>query len=245
MRTLITTVCLSLLVAAASPLAAQQRAPLTARPVAQTDQARFDAVLANAAKFLASQPAYSVNVHSTWKTSRGAEGQNAYWLTVQQPGKFRVEVQSGTGAAPEMFCVSDGTKETTLLTTCNLYSRLPSASSGMQRNKLLAMSLAGSGLDVLLAPNVVAAVNSQVSDVKYLGNFQLGGAPASGFQMNWAGQTVQLYFATQGDPLLKQFVRKTEVATGADSKFEMEAVANLSWKLNPQITAETFALTIP
>jgi len=253
MRTFLTLTCLSLVLAAATPVVAQQRAPLTAKPAApvavqsaaQSDQARFDAVLTSAAKFLSSQPAYSVNVHSTWKTSRGAEGQNAYWLTVQQPGKFRVEVQSGVGQAPEMFCVSDGTKETTLLTTRNLYSRLPSASSGLQRNKLLAMSLAGSGLDVLMAPNVVAAVHSQVSDVKYLGSSQIGNTQANGFQMNWAGQTVQLYFAAQGNPLLLQFVRKTEVATGADSKFEMEAVATLGWKLNPQLTAETFALAIP
>ncbi len=245
MRTLTSALCLALFVAASGPIFAQQRAPLTAQPAVPTDLARFDAVLTQAARFLSSQKAYSVNVHSAWKTSRGAEGQNAYWLTVEQPGKYRVEVQSGVGNAPEVFCVSDGTKETTLLTTRNLYSRLPSASSGLQRNKLLAMSLAGSGLDVLLAPNVVAAVHSQVSDVKYLGTAQVGGAPAHGFQMAWAGQTVKLYFAAQGDPLLRQFVRKTEVATGADSKFEMEAVANLNWKLNPKLAADTFALAIP
>jgi hypothetical protein len=249
MRTLLTLTCLSLVVAAAGPVAAQQRAPLTARPAggpaAPSDQERFDAVLASAVKFLASQPAYAVNVHSAWKTSQGAEGQNAYWLTVQQPGKFRVEVQSGVGHAPEVYCVCDGTYETTLLTTRNLYSRLPAASSGVQRNKLLAMSLAGSGLDVLLSPNVVGAVNSQIADVKYLGTTPIRNIQAHGFQMNWAGQTVKVYFAAQGNPLLLQFSRKTEVATGENSTFELEAVASFNWKLNPQVTAETFALAIP
>jgi thiol-disulfide isomerase/thioredoxin len=239
MRTiLIFTLCL-MLIASASVATAQQvqakRAPLTARPAMLTDQTRFDTVVAQAAKFLSTQKAYSVTVHSAWTTSRGAEGQNAYWLTVQQPNKFRVEVQSGAGNEPEMICVSDG----------NLYSRLPAATSGMQRNKLLAMSLAGSGLDVLLAPNVVEAVNRQATDVKYLGIAEIGGGKAHGFQMAWAGQTVQLYFAAEGDPLLKQFVRKTEVATGADSKFEMQAIANLSWKLNPPVGTETFTLSVP
>jgi peroxiredoxin len=245
MRTLAITLALGLALTCFRASFAQQAPARTITATAATDQAQFDAILARAAKFLESQPTYSVTVESQWKTSRDDGGSHTYKLTAQRPSAFRVEVQTGNAERPELLCVSDGKQETTLLTTQNLYSRLPAASSGLQRNKLLAMSLAGSGVDVLMQPNLVQAVLSQVTSVKDLGTQTIDGAPLRGFSMQWAGNEVELWFTTQGDPLLKQFSRKTHVATGADSAFELHAVARFTWKLNQRLPADAFALRIP
>ena len=72
---------------------------------------------------------------------------------------------------------------------------------------MLAMSLAGSAIDILLQPNVAGYVGTQATDLKDLGETQLGGERMHAFEVQWAGARVQIYFAAEGDPLLKQFTR--------------------------------------
>jgi thiol-disulfide isomerase/thioredoxin len=110
---------------------------------------------------------------------------------------------------------------------------------------MLAMSLAGSALDVLLQPNVGQYVQAQASQVRDLGTTSLGPVRTRCFQVDWAGAKVELWFAAEGDPLLVQFTRTTCVPTGDDTCYEMVHTARFTWQLNARLSQNTFTIGLP
>lgn len=213
---------------------------------ASADQAKFDEVLAEAVRFLRTAPSFMLDVTGEWKTSRGAEGKNHYTLVHQRPGLFRIEVQSGFAKTPDLICVNDGQDVTTLYDSQLLYSQHPVGEGGeLSRNTMLAQSLSGSGIDILLQPQLVDFVHAQVSGVKYLGVEQLEKYRCHHFEMQWGQQRVALWISAQGEPMLRQFARTTQVNIGPDNQFQMVATAKLNWRIGGQIPPETFQVALP
>lgn len=213
---------------------------------ASADQAKFDEVLAEAVRFLRTAPSYKLDVTGEWKTSRGAEGKNHYTLVHQRPGLFRIEVQSGFAKTPDLICVNDGQDVTTLYDSQLLYSQHAVGEGGeLSRNTMLAQSLSGSGIDILLQPQLVDFVHAQVSGVKYMGIEQLDKFRCHHFHMQWGQQQVELWISAQGEPMLRQFARTTQVNIGPDNQFQMVATAKLNWRIGGQIPAETFQIALP
>jgi peroxiredoxin len=213
---------------------------------ASADQAKFDEILAETVRFLRTAPSFKLNVAGQWKTSRGAEGKNHYSLIYQRPHKFRIEVQSGFAKSPELICVSDGQDVTTLHDTEQLYSKHPIGEGGeLKRNTMLAQSLEGSGIDVLLRPQLIEFVHTHVTGVKYLGVTELDSQPCHHFQMQWGQQKVDLWISAQGEPMFRQFARTTLVNIGPDNQFEIVNTAKFDWKIGGQIPPETFEITVP
>ena len=193
MNRLLPTLALLILTAPAAAEIVAKRSP-TAAPAATTgsaDAAHFDQTLGAALAFLGRAENYVVRVDTQWKATgdaAGQEGQSKYRL-IAQGAKHRVEVQAAGVAAPQLISVSDEKHVTTLLTSQGLYSQhtagTPQAS--LESNKMLALSLAGSALDVLLQPKVDQFVRGQVSHVNDLGLATLGTQKTRHFQVEWAG----------------------------------------------------------
>lgn len=213
-------------------------------------EATFDEVLEETAALLASLKSYRVEVEGTWE-SEGQEpaacGNSRHTLTVQQPRMFRIEATASDHAEPDLVCVSDGKKATTLLAARKLYSQsaVVSASSKVATNTMLAMSLAGSGIDVLLQPDLVHFLHSRATGIKHLGDEQLDDELCHHFEMMFGEHHVQLWVSAEDQPLLKQIVRRTTVPLGEGKSYSLVATSKLTWTFDKTYPEETFTLAIP
>jgi peroxiredoxin len=227
---------------------AQGPAPAVARDMVQAsaDQAKFDEVLADCVRFLRTAAVYKLDVTNEWKTARGAEGKNHYTMVHQRPDLYRVEVQSGFSKTPDIICANDGQQVTTLHDAQLLYSQHPVDVAGeLSHNVMLAQSLAGSGIDILLQPNLLEFVHAHATSVKYVGLEMLDNVRCHHFHMQWGQQQVELWIGAQGAPLLKQFSRTTSVNIAADNQFQMVGVSKLNWKIGGTIPEGTFQINLP
>ena len=248
------------LVLIASPVAAQIVAQPSAQPsyrrqarASQSDAAsaaaRFEAVIGQALQFLGKAESYVLTVDSQWRSTgddSGQSGRSHYRLSAR--GKqHRIEVRSDRAGPPQLVAVNDGQHVTTLLASQKLYSKhaVDSPQAGLESNQLLAQSLAGSAIDILLQPNVAGYVQAQATDLAYHGQQELGGKPSHHFSLVWAGAKVELWLAAVGDPLLLQFVRTASVPISDEACYEMIHTARFQWQLNADLPADTFAVALP
>lgn len=230
----------------ATPAAGQK---IVARSKTESDAASFQAVLAKALTTLGSAESYALDVESKWGAlddNRAPSGSNRYRL-VAQGGKYRVEVQSAAAQAPELVCVCDGTNVTTIFPARSLYSQhaVGSPQSSIESNTMLAMSLQGSAIDIMLQPDVAGFVRTQATEIKDHGQALLGRVKARHFEVYWAAAKVELWFAAEGEPLLLQFTRTTCVPTGENENYEQVCTAKFTWKLNAKPAADAFAIALP
>ena len=242
--------CMMSSIASAQIVAERQAsAPRTASTTTSADVAKLNSVVGQALQFLGKAENYVLSVESKWKASGdapGQEGQSNYRLLAR--GKqHRIEVQSQGAQTPQLICVHDGQHVTTLLANQGLYSQHPAGSprASLESNQMLAQSLAGSAIDILLQPNVGEYVHAQATAVKYLGEDQLGKQKCHRFHLQWAGAEVELWFAVAGDPLLVQFVRTACVPTSDTECYEMVHTARFDWKLNTRLPADAFNVKLP
>ena len=225
---------------------AQSTMPIMPTMQDSADQAKFDEVLAECVKFLKNAPNYKLEVTNDWKTAKGAEGQNHYKMVHARPNLYRIEVQSGFSKTPDLICANDGQQVTTLHDAQLLYSQHPVGEEGeLTHNVMLAQSLAGSGIEILMQPNLLDFIHAHATGVKYVGLEMLENVRCHHFHMGWGQQQVELWIGAQGAPLLKQFSRTTQVNIAADSQFQMVGTSKLSWKIGGAVPDGTFAIELP
>jgi peroxiredoxin len=227
---------------------AQQRA-IVAKPKGDAAVAHFETLLGQALGALAQAGSYSVDVDSKWgalNDPQGPRGGSRYRL-ISQGGKFRVEVQSQAAQTPELVCVHDGQQMTTFFPSRNLYSQhaANSPAASLESNAMLALSLQGSAIDILLQRDVAGFVRSQATGLIDHGQVMLAGRKAQHFEVEWGGAKVELWFAAEGEPLLLQFTRTTSVPTVENNCYEMVCTANFKWQLGAVPQDKAFALAIP
>jgi thiol-disulfide isomerase/thioredoxin len=232
----------------AAPTIAQERA-IMAQPRVDASAAKFDGVLRQALGALVRAGSYAVEVESTWGAPAepgGPKGGSHYRL-VSQGGRYRVEVQSLEARAPDLISVHDGAKVTTFYPARKLYSQhaADSPQATLEANKMLALSLQGSALDILLQRDVAKFVQGQASGVKDHGDAILAGKRTRHFELLWAGAKVELHFAAEGEPLLLQFSRTTSVPVGVNQQYEMVCTANFQWRLGEVPRESEFAMALP
>lgn len=227
---------------------AQERA-IQAQPRIDAATAHFDAVLRQALGALVQAKSYAVDVESNWNAAadpHGPQGGSRYRMTWQE-GRYRVEVQSLAAQAPDLICVHDGAQVTTYYPARKFYSQhaADSPHATLEANKMLALSLQGSALDILLQRDVTHFVHAQATGLKDLGETALAGKKAHRFELLWGGAKVELFFAAEGDPLLLQFTRTTSVPIGTNQHYEMVCTAKFQWRLGEKPREGDFALALP
>src|SRR5437763_1877199 len=117
-----------------------------------------------------------------------------------------------------MICTNDCSNLTTLFPARNLYSQhaVDSRQATLEGNTMLAMSLQGSALDILLQRDAAHFVHAQATGIKDHGQTTLNGRRARQFELVWGGAKVELWFAAEGERLLLQLTRTVTVPTGAN-----------------------------
>ncbi|MEX2176107.1 MAG: DUF2092 domain-containing protein [Pirellulaceae bacterium] len=237
-------------------LATPATAQIIATPKAQASAAdsaagaaKLNAVVGQALQFLGQAENYVLTVESKWQASGDAPGQagQSNYRLVSQGKKHRIEVQAADAKSPQLVCVNDGQQVTTLLVAQGLYSQhaVGTPQASLESNQMLAQSLAGSAIDILLQPNVGQYVHAQASGIVYHGVAKLAGQPCHRFELEWSGAQVELWFAAEGDPLLVQFVRTAAVPTSEDDCYELVHTARFAWQLNAKFQRDPFALALP
>jgi thiol-disulfide isomerase/thioredoxin len=228
--------------------AAQERA-IVAQPKVDTSAANFDGVLRQALGALARAGSYAVEVESAWGATAQEGGPNggSHYRLVWQGGRYRVEVQSLESRSPDLVSVHDGTQVTTFLPARKLYSQhaADSPQATLEANKMLALSLQGSALDILLQGDVTRFVQAQATGLKDHGEALLAGKRTRHFELLWAGAKVELFFAAEGVPLLLQFTRTTSVPVGVNQHYEMVCTAKFQWRLGETPRESEFAIALP
>jgi len=231
------------------PLSAAAQPAIVAKPKADVAAAHFGAVLQQALGAIGQAGSYALDVESKWGAvadPQGPQGAHRYRL-VWQAGKYRVEVQSPAAGAAELLCVNDGANVTTYFPARKLYSQhaIDSPQASLEANKMLALSLQGSAIDILLQRDVAGFVHTQASQLTDHGDVVLEGKKAHHFELVWSGAKVQLWFASEGVPLLLQFTRTTYVPTSAGERYEQVCTAKFKWQLGAKPGEGTFALQFP
>lgn len=238
---------LLLVAALATPAAADK---IVARSKAEADATRFQAVLGQALASLGGTESYGLEVESKWgaanDNANAPSGSSRYRL-VAQGGKYRVEVQSAAAESPELICVCDGANVTTFFPARALYSQhaVGSPQASIESNTMLALSLQGSAIDIMLQSDVSGFVKSQATDVHDRGEDQLGTVKTQHFELFWAGAKVELWFAAEGPPLLLQFTRTTCVPTADNENYEQVCTAKFNWKIGAKPAADAFTIALP
>lgn len=231
----------------ATPAAADK---IVAKSKIEADAAHFQAVLGQALTALGGAPSYALEVESKWGAADGdanaPSGSSRYKL-IAEGRKYRVEVQSAAAQSPELICTNDGKNVTTFFPARALYSQHAVGSPGasIESNTMLAISLQGSAIDIMLQPDVAGFVRTQSTDVLDHGEEQLGKVKAHHFELFWAGAKVELWFAAEGEPLLLQFTRTTCVPTADNDNYEQVCTAKFNWKIGAEPAAGAFAIELP
>jgi peroxiredoxin len=222
---------------------------IIARSKTDADAARFQAVLGQALTALGGAESYVLDVESKWGAADdvNAPSGSARYKLIAAGGKYRVEVQSPAAKAPELICVSDGTNVTTYFPARALYSQhaVGSPQASIESNTMLAISLQGSAIDIMLQRDVVGFVRTQATDVHDHGQELLGKVQTQHFELFWAGAKVELWFAAEGEPLLLQFTRTTCVPTADNENYEQVCTARFNWKIGAPPPEGAFAITLP
>jgi thiol-disulfide isomerase/thioredoxin len=232
----------------AVPAVAQEHA-IVAQPKVDASAANFDGVLRQALGALVRAGSYAVDVESTWGATAEAGGPKggSHYRLVWQGGRYRVEVQSLEARSPDLISVHDGAKVTTFYPARKLYSQhaADSPQATLEANKMLALSLQGSALDILLQRDVARFVQGQASGLRDHGIATLAGKKTRHFELLWGGAKVELYFAAEGDPLLLQFTRTTSVPVGVNQHYEMVCTAKFQWRLGEAPREGEFTIALP
>jgi thiol-disulfide isomerase/thioredoxin len=238
----------AVLISITAVLPAQEHS-IRAQPKLDASAQHFDAVLKQALAALKSAGSFAVEVDSTWGATGDQHGPQGGGHTrlMSAGGRYRVEVQSKSAASPDLICVNDGAKVTTYYPARKLYSQhaVNEPEATLTGNKMLAMSLQGSAVDILLQPDVVGFVHSQASALTDGGDSVVDGKKAHHFELFWGGAKVGLDFAAEGQPLLLQFTRTTVVPAAMGQQHTMVSTAKFRWRLGERPNEAAFAISVP
>ncbi len=206
----------------------------------------LEATIRDMQAYLKEQPGYVIDVASEWK-STGPQGTATGMQTARvlrgPPRHFRVELGSKS-AEPnqpptvDLICVGDGEKVVTYLTNAKMASSsvMLGKGQGLRRNVILSLSLATTGLDLLLRPDLPDYIHSHASDVEVTGEETIENIPCRIFKMHWGHRQAEFAMALGKQPILKRIVQTTNVNLGMNDKGEMDSyeqvmTSKLTWQM--------------
>lgn len=235
---------------AAQEKAAPQTVPMAAEPVSPALK-KFDAMVQSIHKTLHAIPAYTVKVESTWATkglTPEGKGTNLVTMTVQNPGKFRIEASPGDHPESKLTVLSDGRILSRLLAPQNVYAQAATRDPyhDLQTDSLTLHTLEGSGCEFLIRPDIHASVMSQTVRVEDLGVKETGTTRWHGFKLTLAnGRDVELVMREGAYPVPMLLTTNLVIPIDEAKSFTMTIKSKLSWDLAAKPAADTFTLSLP
>lgn len=250
-RDLMLTRCLTIVVFLAIPLA------LYAEETPRTDQAipvsaavhKLDGVTSRVAAYLKAVPSFQVEATTQWTLdgARTGTGGARYQLSVQHPAAFRLEIPPRSDDGPRFICASDGRTLTRFYQSGPLaiFSRQDGGIAQLQDDAFTNSSLKGSGLDVIIRPDVHHYLMSSVTDVKDCGEQEWQGRRSHRFSANWfGGARVDLWIAADHEPVLLRW-KRTQSLNIAGETHEVQIDSQLKWSVDAESTVAQAAVQMP
>lgn len=238
----------------------QEVAPLAKNPLIETRPiaAEFLDTLEKSEKTLESLKSFSVKARLVSKlTSTGAGkdqdlvSTSTQTLTMIRPDKALIEADWAQFGEPDerpyLRALLDGRKLTTVFVPMNLFSihTGQKADERLSQDSIITSTLNGSGLDVLLRPEMTRFVISHTDEAKFLGEETTGGVICRKFEAFFAGHQVVMWIGPEDKPLMRKLSETREIEATGETRLTSTRTSTLDWKTAEEIPAETFRLEVP
>jgi peroxiredoxin len=210
---------------------------------------KLDGVTARMAAWLRETPTFRVEATSNWTLAgeQPRKGVARCKLGKFQPDCFQLDVASDIGQKALLKCASDG-KNLTRLYRCGplaIVSRHAGGLAEVLSDALTEGCLKGTGLNVILRPDVHAYLMASASEVKDCGREEVQGKPADHFSATWfGGSRVDFWIAAGDSPVMLRWKRVIKMGLGEQSR-ELLMDSNLIWDLNPKFAEAETAIQLP
>jgi len=232
------------------PLAAVGISPATTRSdkaAPSKDTTKLEQMLERLGKHLNEAPGYRVESRCAWTyqtSDTRRTGENLAMLQVGKGGRCRLEIK---GSKSSMLCVSDGKTLTRLYIgpQHRLYTRDEGNAKILLLDRLTALSLRGSGLEVIAREGFTRHVIGCCSGVRYLGEATLDGQKTHHFKATWNEvPDVEMWFSAGKVPLLLQISRQQNVLLRDKESAKLVLRGRLTWKMETP-PAKAFQIEVP
>jgi hypothetical protein len=184
---------------------------------------------------------------SRWEA--GAEekttGERRLTFLFERPRKFRLTMGTAPTFDPELLSVGDEKTVSTYMPIPNLYasSAAIGAKAGLERNIIVAQALVGTGLDIVIRPDMTSYVLGNAAHIVDRGVEKNDEVAGRHFSLTWGDARAQLWFSEEKPPRLIRFKRSTRLPSpDGKTNFDVDIESDLTWKADPEISATTFRL---
>ena len=241
-----------LLLAAGVHVASGQEAASGDKPAAAPDDGavkRLDEVLVRALKLFRDSPTSQVETTTRWSLAGTPPraGITRCKLGVAKNGAYRLEVSADSSRAAKLVCVSDGQQTTRLYTTDSLaiFSKNNGRLAQVLDDVLTDNSLKGTGLNIVLRPDVREFVLESATDIQDHGEEEIKGRKADHFSAGWiGGSKIDFWVSTGERPVLLRWKRVMQIESGAGPR-ELRLDSELNWTFEGIDAASLGKVTVP
>lgn len=214
-------------------------------------ETKFDKTVQTFERHLYEAGAFAVDVTSRW-TYRGegrkTEGTNLYHVAVQKGGKYRIEAGSAEQGKAQYVCVSDSRQVIRFHKAANYYSRQAASATqdDLQHDTLTLQTLSGSGVELLIRPQMRAQLIARISDVRLQGEEMLDGRRVIHMQLTLVDQRLMdVWFTAEKIPMLVQLTTTEKIPINNQNVVELTTTSKFDWEVGGPLPGETFTLDIP
>ncbi len=212
---------------------------------------RFDQTVQTFEKHLYDSGAFLVDVTSKWTYSgvgNAQQGTNLFRLAVVKGGKYRIEAGSTEKGKAQYVCVSDAKEVTRVHLSAGYYSRQPVSPlhDDLDHDALTLQTLSGSGVELLIRPQMRAQLIAQIQGVQLMGEEQLGGRKVTRLQLLLVDKRViDVWFTQDAKPLLVQLKTTETIPISDQQNIQLITTSTFDWKVGSPLPDSLFAAVPP
>ncbi len=237
----------------AAGIRAQEVQPPVSAPQTQLSdvEKKFDETIRVFEKYLYDAGAFVVDVQSDWTSSgsgKAAQGTNIFRLAVQKGNKFRIEAGSKETGEAQFICVSDGQRIVRLYRPAKFYSQHETSPSqdDLQYDALTLQTVSGSGVELLIHPQIRADLVAQIDSIKPIGTEALNGKEVVHLQLALKDKRLlDAWFSTGDKPMLVKLATTLTIPIDDQQTFRLVTTSSFTWKTGGPLPEKTFAVSLP
>lgn len=212
---------------------------------------KFDDTVREFEKHLYDSGAFVVDVTSRWTYSgagRQTQGTNLYHVAVRKGGKYRIEAGSVEQGKGQYICASDGGQIVRLHKPAKYYSQQQASASqdDLQHDALTLQTVSGSGVDLLIRPQMRAQLIAQISTIRLVGKETLDGQQVTHMQLALIDKRrIDVWFTTEDIPMLLQLSTTETIPINDQQEVQLVTTSTFEWEVGGPLPPNTFSVDIP
>jgi peroxiredoxin len=229
--------------------AGEQTTPPPATVRVDPSVRKLDDVTQRMTDFLKNAPRFRVETTTHWTLHSNPvrSGVTRCRIQARKSGAFRLEVKSDAAQKASLICIGDGKQLTRLYQggPSVIFSKQAGQLANLLDDAMTETSLKGTGLNVILRPDIHAYLMSSVSDVKDVGREDVQGRPAEHFSASWfGGSHIDFWVAASDAPVMLRWKRVMKMNMAGQQQ-EMQMDSQLVWSPEPESADDQFTVHLP